>query len=605
MGRRVAVKATTKAASVKEGRSRRETVGVPLRRDRARPGGARRSPEQRIGSVDPIKAEVIARFLLATAEEMGATLMRTAFSPNIKERADCSTAIFDRAGEVIALAQRVPIHLGSMVGAIAEILKRFPEAEIKPGDMFIANDPYNGGGTHLPDINVIAPVFIGKRIVAYVANIAHHADVGGMVPGSEAAVCQSIYQEGLRIPPVRIMQGGKLNRDVFDIILLNSRTPEERVGDLQAQFAANTVGARSVVSLFERYGVRETEATVAAYLDFTEKRFRAAISKLPRGRYEAEDHLDGNDETSTAKIRLALTVHRSRLDFDFAGSAPQLECARNIPYRALLATVYTVAKALLDPEVPANAGYYRTLKISAPAGCVVGPVPPAAIGCRSISASVLGDVIAAALSQALPHKALAGSGPHHLYVLSGTDPRTRRYFVNYETLAGGMGARANRDGVDGVRVHASGSSNLPIEALEHAYPFRVERYALWEGSGGAGRYRGGMGVIRDYRVLADDIAVSLSSERQHVAASGAHGGGEGALGSFVLNPGASDERTLPSAAADVRLPRDSVFRICTPAGGGYGEALERDAAAVERDIRDERQSVDAARDVHGYPADHS
>ncbi len=584
MGRRV----TAKRTPSKERRSRWETTGLPLRR----------SPDPQIGSIDPIQAEVVARFLLATAEEMGATLMRTAFSPNIKERADCSTAIFDRAGQVIALAQRVPIHLGSMVGAVDEILKRYPESEIHPGDMFLANDPYNGGGTHLPDINVIAPVFIGKRIAAYVANIAHHADVGGMVPGSEAAVCQSIYQEGIRIPPVRIMQAGKVNRDVFDIILLNSRTPDERVGDLQAQFAANTVGMRSVARLFDRYGARETEATIAAYLDFTEKRFRAAIGRLPRGRFEAEDFLDGNDESSVAKIKLALTVGKGRLKFDFAGSDPQLLCARNIPYRALLATVYTVAKALLDPEVPANAGYYRTLDISAPPGSVVGPVPPAAIGCRSISASVLGDVIAAALSKALPEKALAGSGPHHLYVLSGTDPRTGSYFVDYETLAGGMGARANRDGVDGVRVHASGSSNLPVEALEHAYPFRVERYALWDDSAGAGRYRGGMGVVRDYRVLADDIVVSLSSERQHVAALGMKGGETGALGAFLLNPGTPDEKKLPSAAADVKLPRGSVLRICTPAGGGYGETRERGSDAVECDVREHRVSAEAARSTY-------
>ena len=551
-------------------------------------------------AVDPIKSEVIARFLLATAEEMGATLMRTAFSPNIKERADCSTAIFDAKGQVIALAQRVPIHLGSMVGAIDEILKRYPKPEIRPGDMFIANDPYTGGGTHLPDINVIAPVFIGKRIVAYVANIAHHADVGGMVPGSEAAVCQSIYQEGLRIPPVRIMLEGKVNRDVFEMILINSRTPDERVGDLHAQFAANTVGSRSVTALFERYRVRETEATIAAYLDFTEKRFRAAIERLPAGRYEAEDFLDGNEEGSVARIKLSLTVKRERLDFDFEGSAPQLLSARNIPYRALLATVYTVAKSLLDPEVPANAGYYRTLHITAPPGCVVGPVPPAAIGCRSISASVLGDVIAAALSQALPDKALAGSGPHHLYVLSGSDPRSGRYFVNYETLAGGMGARANRDGVDGVRVHASGSSNLPVEALEHAYPFRVERYALWDDSAGAGRYRGGMGVVRDYRVLGDDIVVSLSSERQQVAALGADGGERGALGAFVLDPGTTRERKLPAAAADVRLPRDSILRICTPSGGGFGKTVDRSRAAVERDILDERISVDVARTTYRF-----
>ena len=542
--------------------------------------------------IDPIKSEVIARFLLATAEEMGATLMRTAFSPNIKERADCSTAIFDVAGEVIALAQRVPIHLGSMVGAIAEILKRFPMGEILPGDMFVANDPYNGGGTHLPDINVIAPVFIGKKIIAFVANIAHHADVGGMVPGSEAAVCKSIYQEGIRIPPVRIMRAGKVNRDVFDIILLNSRTPDERVGDLNAQFAANTVGTRSVLQLFDRYGVKETQEAIAGYLDFTEKRFRAAINRLPRGRYVAEDFLDGNADGETCAIKLALTIGKGRMDFDFTGSGKQLESARNIPYRALLATVYTVAKAMLDPEVPANAGYYRTLHIKAPPGCVVGPLPPAAIGCRSISASVLGDVIANALSQAMPDKALAGSGPHHLFVLSGTDPRTGVYFVDYETVAGGMGARANRDGVDGVRVHASGSSNLPSEALEHAYPFRVERYALWDESSGPGQYRGGAGVIRDYRVLADDIVVSLSSERQHVPSPGMAGGGTGACGAFVLNPDTPQEQKLPSAAADVPLPRGSVLRICTPAGAGYGDAKKRTIVAVEKDVIEGRISPD-------------
>jgi N-methylhydantoinase B len=355
-----------------------------------------------------------------------------------------------------------------------------------------------------------------------------------------------------------------------------------------------------VLALFERYGARETEALMASYLDFTERRFRAAIARLPAGRFEAEDFLDGDREGEVARIRLALTVARGRLSFDFAGSAPQLASARNIPYRALLATVYTVAKSLLDPEVPANAGYYRTLEITAPPGCVVGPVPPAAIGCRSISASVLGDVIAAALSQALPDKALAGSGPHHLYVLSGTNPRSGKYFVNYETLAGGMGARANRDGVDGVRVHASGSSNLPVEALEHAYPFRVERYALWEDSGGSGRYRGGMGVVRDYSVLAEDVVVSLSSERQHVPAAGAAGGSPGAVGAFILNPGARDERRLPAAAADVRLPRGSVLRICTPGGGGYGPARERSREAVARDLAEERIARSRAEALYAF-----
>ena len=538
--------------------------------------------------VDPIRAEVVARHLLASAEEMGATLMRTAFSPNIKERADCSTAIFDAAGQVVALAQRVPIHLGSMVGAVDEIRSRFKADEIRPGDMFVANDPYNGGGSHLPDINVIAPVFCDGRIVAFVANIAHHADVGGMVPGSEAAVCKTIYQEGLRIPPVKIVSEGSVNRDLVALILLNSRTPLERDGDLKAQFAANVVGIRAVTGLMQRYGVEQTEATIAAYLDFTERRFRAAISSLPRGTYHAEDFLDGDREGETCRIHLALTVDEGQLTFDFDGSGKQVESARNIPYRALLATVYTVAKSLLDPDVPANAGYYRTLHIKAPPGSVVGPTPPAAVGARSISCGVLGDVVAGALSQAMPDKALARSGPHHLIVLSGTDPRTGDYFVNYETVAGGMGARPYRDGVDAVRVHASGASNLPVEALEHAYPFMIERYALWEKSGGDGAYRGGMGVLRDYRIIADDVTVSLSSERQHVAAAGMEGGTAGHAGEFVFNPGKSDERKLPAAAGEVALPRGSVLRVATPGGGGYGAPASRDAAATERDRREGR-----------------
>jgi N-methylhydantoinase B len=551
-------------------------------------------------TVDPIKAEVVARHLIATSEEMSATLMRTAFSPNIKERADCSTAVFDAQGQVIALAQRVPVHLGSMVGAIDAIRERYGVDDIRPGDMFAANDPYNGGGSHLPDINVVAPVFLGGSIVAYVANIAHHADVGGMVPGSEAAVCKTIFQEGLRIPPVRIMRAGEVNRDVLDLILLNSRTPEERLGDMQAQFAANVIGIRGVTTLCQRYGVEDTAAHIAAYLDFTEKRFRAAIERLPLGTYVDEDALDGDEVGSTVAIYLAMTVGDGRLHFDFTGSGRQLNSARNIPYRALLATVYTVAKSLLDPEVPANAGYYRTITIQAPVGTVVGPVPPAAVGARSISCGVLGDVIAACLSQAMPEKALARSGPHHLLVLSGTDPRTNGYFVNYETVAGGMGARANRDGMDGVRVHASGASNLPVEALEHAYPLRVERYALWESSAGAGRYRGGLGVVRDYRILGDDIFVSLSSERQHVAAQGACGGLSGVPGEFVVNPGRPDAQKLPSAAADVPLPRDSVLSIRTPGGGGFGQAEQRDVQHIERDVGEERISREQAQEVYRW-----
>lgn len=520
-------------------------------------------------TVDPVTAEVVARRLLSIAEEMGVALIRAAFSPNIKERADCSTAIFDAEGRVIAQAHRVPIHLGSMIGAVGAIRNRFGAAAIRPGDMFAVNDPYSGGGSHLPDINVVAPVFRDGEIAAYVANIAHHADVGGMVPGSEAAVCRSIFQEGLRLPPVRIVQGGAPVDDLLDVILLNSRAPDERLGDLKAQFAANVVGVRSMEATFAHYGER-TDPAIAAFLEFTRRRFRAAVDRLAPGVYRSEDFLDGETEGTQARIAVALTVGDGRLSFDFAGSAPQLTWARNIPDQALIATVLTVAKSLLDPDIPSNAGYFGAIEISAPAGSVVQPQAPAPVGCRSISAGVLGDVIAAALSQAMPGRAIAGSGPHHLAVFTGPDPKTGQAFVNYETVAGGMGARPYRDGMDAVRVHASGAANLPIEALEHAYPLRVERYAVRDGSGGGGVRPGGAGVVRDYRALAPGVTVSLSAERQAAAAPGLDGGGQGATGAFVMNPGRPDERRLRAAEADVSLPEGDVLSIRTPGGGGYG-----------------------------------
>ncbi len=541
--------------------------------------------------LDPVTTEVIARHVLAAAEEMGVTLMRTAFSPNIKERNDFSTAVFDANGDVVAQAEHVPIHLGSMIGAIESLKERFPEEDIRPGDMFLANDPYNGGGSHLPDLNLVAPVFHDGKIVAYVANIAHHADVGGMVPGSEAAVCESIFQEGLRLPPVRLMREGELARDIFEVVLLNSRTPDERRGDLNAQLAANHVGIRALTGLIERYGADLFKNALASYLDFTERRFHAAVAELPEGRYAAEDFLGGDDPGTVARLACMLEVSGGRLSFDFSGTAPQLRFARNIPNQALVATVFCVVKSLLDPDAPANGGAFRVIGISAPSGSIVQPTPPAPVGTRSISCSVLSDVVLSALSQAIPGRGFAGSGPHHLLVLSGTDPRNGRYFVDYETVAGAIGAQAHRDGLDAVRTLTSGSANLPVEALEHAYPVRVERYALRRGSGGVGQFRGGDGIVRDYRILSDDVTVSLSGERQDVAAPGVAGGGAGAVGLFMRDPEDEGSRELPSAVQEEPLPRNSILRIETPGGAGYGDPKARDPVSVENDIRDGRPAI--------------
>ena len=520
---------------------------------------------------DPITTEVIARYIISIAEEMGVVLMRTAFSPNIKERNDCSTAIFDENGEVVAQAEHIAIHLGSMIGAIDAIKQLMDINSIRPGDMYLANDPYNGGGSHLPDLNLIAPVFFEGHIVAFVANIAHHADIGGMVPGSEAAVCETIFQEGLRIPPVRLVQNGELNSDLVSLIVANSRTPEERLGDLNAQFAANLMGIKSLTALIGRYGLPTFKSLLSSYLDYSERRMRTAISKLPNGEYHAEDFLSGGDKSGLAKICCRLEIFNDCLLFDFDGTANQLNQARNIPNQALLATIYTVVKALLDPEAPANGGAFRVVKIFAPKGCIVQPRMPAPVGARSLSCGILSDVILAALSQATPGKGMASCGPHALLLLSGDDPRNGKYFVNYETVAGGLGALENRHGLDGVRTLTSGSANLPIEALEHAFPFRVENYSIRKGSGGDGNFCGGNGLMRDYRILGENVTVSLTGERQQNPAKGVDGGKAGATGEFFIDPETNQNRKLSSAEKEIPLPKGTMLRVVTPGGGGWGD----------------------------------
>ena len=515
---------------------------------------------------DPIRTEIVARTLTLAAEEMAATLIGRAFSPNIKERWDCSSAIFDASGRVVAQANRIPLHLGSMIGAVEAILAKYPPAQIDPGDMFLANDPYSGGGTHLPDYNVIAPVVVDGAIVAFVANIAHHADVGGMVAGSESMLCTSIFQEGVRVPMVRIMRAGVLCSDILDIVMLNSRTPDERLGDMQAQLAACRVGVMRVAELFVREGTAVVAACVSHFLASTGRRFAAAVRGMHEGVFESEEWLDPNDADLAARLHVRLTVADGGLHFDFSGTDPMLAgSSRNIPRKAVLAVVYAVTKSLLDPAVAPNAGYFDAIEVVTKPGTVLDPVSPGAVGTRALTCGVLGDLIAGALSQTAVASAMAGSGPHHLVIFSGLEPRHGGMFVDYETIAGGAGARALADGLNAVRVHASGAANLPIEALENAYPLRVERYALRDGSGGAGRFHGGVGVLREYRILADGVSVSLSSERQTRPPRGLAGGGDAAGGGFRLN----GER-LPAAANGVALCKGDVLSVLTPGGGGFG-----------------------------------
>jgi len=527
---------------------------------------------------------------MAAAGEVAASLIRTAYSSNIKERADCSVAVFDGRGRLIVQAEHIPIHLGSMLNIAESIAERYGPEEIHPGDVFIANDPYHGGGTHLPDITVAQPVFVDREIVAYVANIAHHSDVGGRVPGSNSGDTRHIFEEGLRLPPVKAANRGELDRDVLAIIMLNSRLPRERLGDLKAQIASTSVGCRRVAKLYDKYGRDGMNACLEEMLGYAERRIRARIAAIPDGEYRFVDRLD-DDGYSDEPIEIAvtLTVDGETLSLDFAGSGREAAGALNVVESALKATVFYAVKALLDPDVPSNAGFQRALRITAPPGTIVNCRAPAPVSARTETCQRIVDVIFGAMAAALPDRVLAACNSTLNGInISGVDPRSGEFYVYPETIGGGMGARPNKDGLDGVHVHVTNSSNLPIEALETEYPLRVERYELVRDSGGAGTFRGGMGIRRDIRVIGHEAELSTHADRQRFAPWGLRGGGDAAPGRMVVNLGAPAERVLPSGKnSGVILHDGDVLTVITPGGGGYGPPERRDREALRRDVQEE------------------
>jgi len=559
-----------------------------------------RSPEPSKRKVDAITAEVIAHRLRAASEEMMATLVKTSYSPNIKERRDCSTGIFDAQGRLLALTAIAPLHLSSLIGTIENVIARFPKEKLRPGDAFLVNDPYNGGGSHLPDITVTGPVFHEGRLVAFVANIAHHSDVGGKVPGSESSDCTSIFQEGIRLPPVRILDRDVICEDVLNIILLNSRTPREREGDLKAQIATNIVGCRRVQEIFSRFGLDTTLAGIEAWLDYGEARARAGIRALPDGTYENEDFIDHDGIVPRLiRARVKVTVDGERLVFDFTGSDAQMAGSRNMVWNAALAGVYYAVKALIDPDLPPNAGYFRAIEVIAPKGSIFNAQSPAAVGDRGSTGNVIGDVIFGAFAKAVPERVMAGCGPLHGLTFSGIDPRRGEYFVNYETYAGASGAQHDQDGKDAVRVHVSGAANLPVEAAEHEFPLTVLRYALIQDSGGPGRFRGGLGTLREVISWAQDGRLVGRGLRQVVGAPGLQGGGTGRTGRFLMDAGTPAEHRLPANFSDLPIEPGHTIRIETPAGAGFGDPFSRDPARVLADVISGKVSQVAARDAYG------
>ena len=551
--------------------------------------------------IDGILLEVIGNTFMSIAEEMGAVLVKSAYSTNIKERKDCSCALFDAAGNTIAQAEHIPMHLGSMLGLIGEIKRHFKLEEIKPGDMFIANDPYNGGGTHLPDIAVASPVFYDGEIVAFVANIAHHNDVGGRVPGSNAADSDSIYAEGIRIPTVKIFREGELDKDILNLILLNCRVRHIRLGDLNAQFACNKKGVQRMEDVCAKYGKETVALCMEELLDYSERKIRMALSAIPNGSHEFEDYLDSDGLGSDPiKLNVKVAIKDEDIELDFTDNPDQVKGAINLPLSALRASVYYAIRSIVDPALPSNGGYYRAIHIKSRPGCILGCTEPAACAGRSDTAQRVADMIFGAMSEVVPHQVIAGSNSSITGVyFGGVSPDTGEYYVYMETFGGGSGARFNKDGLSCVQVHMSNTSNLPIESMEVEFPYMVERYELVTDSGGPGKYRGGLSMSKDIRVLGHDSEFTIKADRQKVPPYGLFGGKPGLPGLITIYPDTDEARTVDSKKSGNLLKANGVLRCQMPGAGGYGNPLERSRELLIKDLEEGYVSPESAMRDYG------
>ena len=522
-------------------------------------------------SFDPIELAVFKSATRSVAEEMGAALRRTAFSPNIKERRDYSCAIFDGLGQLIAMGDHMPVHLGSMPMSVRAAVEALA---LSPGDLAILNDPF-AGGTHLPDITMVLPVFVKAqdRPMFYAAARAHHADIGGKYPGS-MGLCREIYEEGLRIPPVKLVAQGVMDRDLLQTILNNVRTPEEREGDLTAQIGACRVGEARLVELVSRYGSDKVQRLSAALLDYSERLMRAELSSMPAGSFAAQDFLD-DDGFGSDPLQISASIRidplRGSVAVDFSGSSTQVASSVNAVFAVTYSATFYVFRCLLPGDAPANAGLMRCVTVDAPARSLVNASYPAAVAAGNVETSQrIVDVLLRALAEAIPERIpAASSGTMTNLTVGGIDPRTGRAFAYYETIAGGMGARPNADGLSGVHTHMTNSLNTPVEALEYAYPFRVTRYGLRTGSGGPGAFRGGDGLIREIELLAD-AQVTLLSDRRKFQPYGLAGGEPGATGRALH---IVDESCANVAGkSSLFVTKGHRIRIETPGGGGWGKA---------------------------------
>ena len=542
-------------------------------------------------SLSPIEVELLRNGLTSICDEMFLAIMKSAYSTNIKERHDHSAAIFDADGRVVVQGESLPLHLASMLGLVEVVLDRYGKENISPGDMFLSNDPFVGRGSHLPDVAILAPVFREDELVMFVSNIAHHSDIGGMAPGSMAGGMTEIYQEGLRIPPIRIVKNEEILQDILDLVLLNVRVPSERRGDYMAQIAANKLGTRRLQELFRKWTKEQVSEGCRGIIDAVTRRMKSGIADLPDGDYEFADVLDDDGMgTKDIPISVKINIRHNEIWLNFAGSGAQVTGNMNNSFAGLQASVLFALKVLIDPDGPTNHGMLDPVHIEAPEASVVNSSFPAATAARAQTCQRIIDVILGALAPAVPERVIAAcNGANGVATFSGKGP-DGQYYLYMETIGGGAGGRSYKDGSDGIQVHVTNTSNLPVEALESEYPLLVEKYELVENSGGAGNWRGGMGLRRVYRGLGHTLTFSGQGERAVTPPWGLFGGKGGGTGSISLVHPDGINEALEIKPASLQVDPLTAVCIETPGAGGYGMPSERDKESLLEDLKSEKFS---------------
>ena len=540
---------------------------------------------------DPITAEIIVSGLAYASEEMGIAVRNAAYSPNIKERLDHSCALFDRELRLIAQAEHIPVHLGSLPWGLRRTLARIEAVGegMRPGDQWVVNDPYLSG-THLNDVTVIRPIFVDGEIFGYACNKAHHADVGGSVPGSMPPNARELFAEGFIMPPMRLMRDDVVVPETVALFRANSRTPETRSGDLRAQLAGNVTGERRMRELVDRYGAATVSEATAKAIDDGERRMRAALLAFPDGIVDASDVMEDERGEPTIVLQLRLEKRGDRIMLDYTGTSPQLPMPLNAVYGVTLSGVYYAIRALLASDIPMNDGCFRPVDVHVPEGTLLNPHRPAPVSAGNVETSMRNaDLVLSALGQLAPERVPAQSGGSMNNVMMGGTDEHGAPWAFYETNGCGMGARPEADGVDGIQAHMTNTLNTPIEVLERTFPLRVTRYEFAEDTAGAGRYRGGSGLVRALQVRAGSATISLLGERHAVAPRGAQGGGDGARGRHTLvvpHAGGADEIRVLPAKVTLQVSAGETLVVQTAGAGGYGDPAQRDGAARARDLAD-------------------